>query len=153
MPNTVSPTQALFTVFQSGLLVSGNTRITLAQQIQSGAAIMSVAVSGADEYIQLFKTPGTKLEPTTGGIFQGVVSSVIAEEIFIRRATYDVSGGASTAETVLRQRIVDSKITVASGNFASGFNLPRPYLIGENSPMPSELFSKGRLEWRFHYVL
>jgi hypothetical protein len=83
-----------------------------------------------------------------------VVNDIVTEEIFVRRATYDVSGANNQALGVARQRVVDSIITVASGAFnASPFNLPRPYLVNQKWPMPSELFAKAQLDWRYHYLL
>ena len=150
MPNTVDAVQSLYNVFQSGVVVSGNTQITLAEQFTSGSAIMSLRVSGFNEYIQVFRMPGAQVTAVTGGTYQGAVSEVVAEEIYIRRATYDNQQVLS----ILNQRIADSKITVASGAFnSSGFNLPRPYLSRENAPMVYELNGKARLEWRFRYLL
>jgi len=130
----------------SGLVVSGNSYITLAKIITSGDALTSLRVSGFTDFIGL-RLERNEIRPLTGGVFTEVADYVSAE-IYIHVSGAQVLSG-------LRQRINDFKITVASGAWESGntVNIALPTLVAEDWTMPHERVGRAKLTYRFRYLL
>jgi len=148
-----NPVQAVFTIVGSGLVVSGNTAIIVMEQITSGDAFSSIKVSGYTESIQIYRGKPSTVVPVLDHGHEGAVAEMVSTDIYIRRASYDTSGGNNQTFQALTQRVIDLKNTFASGVWWSGFNLPAPKLVSEQWPMPSELNAKAALVWRFRYLL
>lgn len=130
----------MYSVLQSGLLVSGNSYISLNKQVVSGDALSNLRVSGFTDLV-LLKQGRSETEPLIGGTFTAVADYVEAE-IYVHKSGIALSG--------VRRLIDDFKITVASGTWT---NPARPYLVGEEWPLPQEKVSKGKLIYRFRYAL
>lgn len=134
----------LLTVLQSGLLVSGNSDVSLVKVITSGDAMTSFTVSGKTELIAL-RQGRNETNPMLGGQVTTIADYVIAD-IFIH---YPYANTSSTV-TTLRTRVDDFKITIASGTFT---NPPRPIFVAESWPVAHEKFGHASLTYRFRYAL
>lgn len=154
MSFTISdPISAAFTIFQSGIAVSGNTAIIVMEQITSGDAFSSIKVSGYSQSIQIYRGKPLSDAQVVGAGHFGAISDNVSIDIFVRNASYDTSGGNSQAFQIANRLYKDAINTVVSGVWNSGFNLPRPTLVSYQQPMPSELNTVGKTVWRFHYLL
>ena len=150
MPNLVDSVNTLFTTIQSGLVVSGNSYISVAKQVTSGDALASFRISGMTDFIGL-RLQRNETKGLTGGVFTEVADYVVAD-ISIH-GTYAKASGQTETQTLsgLRQRVDDFKITVASGTW-SGTNPARPILVSESWSLPHEKAGKAELVWRFRYL-
>ena len=150
MPNTLDTVQTLLSVLQSGLVVSGNSYITVQRQTVSGDALSNMRVSGYTEliYLRNARTDGMGL---TGGN-NTEIADYTDIDIYVSFRQSQVSGVGthSGAYSTLRQRVDDTKITMASGTFTAP---PRPILIAENWPQPHQQVAKSTLSYRTRYVL
>lgn len=150
MSLVLDPLAAFTTIFSSGLVVSGNNRIQVFTIVSSGNLMQSDRISGYDEGIQFSRNAPSTLDCVTGSRYEGKVTEIIVEDIFIRRKTFDSSG---VAFDVCRQRFVDSVSTVSSGVWSSGFNLPKPYLVQRMEPVGQGQFAHAQLQWKVRWLL
>lgn len=135
------------TAIQSGLVVSGNTAITIGRAIVSGDTL-STTKSGQTDFIQL-RMSRDQTSPLTGGFFNEIADTVVAE-IGIRY-TY-VPPVTSGAPASLIQRVSDFKTTIVSGrNVFVGTSMPQ--LIAEEWPTLHEKTAKARLSYRVRYLM
>ena len=150
MPNTLDTVQTLLTVLQSGLVVSGNSYITVQRQTVSGDALSNMRVSGYTELIYL-RNARTDGQGLTGGNNTEIADYTdIDIYISFRQSQISGVGTHSGAYSTLRQRVDDTKITIASGSFSSP---PRPVFVGENWPQPHQQVAKATTSYRTRYVL
>lgn len=149
MPNNVNSVQTLLDVLNSGLVVSGNADITVQRQTISGDALSNQRVSGYTTviYLRNGRTDGIGI---TGGTFTEMADYVDSEVLItLRQSQVSGIGLNSGAVAILKTRVDDLKITVASGTFT---NPPRPIQISENWPQPHQQVAKATLIWRFKYL-
>ena len=138
MPDTADSVDILYGLFRSGLVVSGNSYITVAKAATSGDALSSFRVSGFTTFIGIIGGR-TEVEPLIGGTFTAMADYVDVE-IFHRESGIAVSG--------LRMRVNDAKITVASGAFPIS-GVARPVQTAESQPLQHEHIAKAKLTYRF----
>ena len=146
MPNTVDTVKAFKTILQSGIVVSGNVFITVNTQIVSGDATTSLYLSGVgrNESILIRKAQILNPKTMTGGKFTSL-TDVIETTIFSR-----ISGFAYTNVV---QRAQDLKITIASGNWHSGYNLALPVIYDEVWPLNTADVAKVAIKYKVSYAL
>lgn len=150
MPNTLDTTQTILAVLQSGLVVSGNSYITVQRQTVSGDALSNMRVSGYTELIYL-RNARTDGQGLTGGNNTEIADYTdIDIYVSFRQSQISGVGIGSGAYSTLRQRVDDTKITIASGTFTSP---PRPILISETWPQSHQQVAYGKLNYRTRYLL
>jgi len=147
MPNTINAVNVLFNVLKSGVVASGNSVMTIAEELTSGDALMSFAVSGKTEGIFL-RQGRTQTDPLTGVAHFNAIADHVIVDVFVHKSYQNQSGVGSL--TPLKRIEDDLKITVYSGSFS---NPARPHLTAEDASMQHEKYAVLRQEWRFRYLL
>ncbi len=137
-------------VLQSGVVVSGNSYITVARSMTSGDALSSFRVSGPTDLIAIRLTRNVTM-PLLGGRFNKVEDYVDAE-IYHHDVTANAAGIISSSGSVaIVQRLVnDFKVSVSGGTWSG---VPPPQLVQEVHPYAQMQFSKARLSYRVQYLL
>jgi len=149
LSNPVDSVNSLYTVIQSGLVVSGNTNMQVVKQVTSGDNLTSARMSGTGgfEYIALRLSRNEPM-PLVGGTFTHVTDYVEAN-IYIHYP-YGPAFNTSSVLSNLVQRVKDFKTTVYSGTWT---NPAKPFIAQEEWPQPHEKVAKAKLVYRFRYLL
>jgi hypothetical protein len=148
VPSNIDAAGNIYNVIASGLVVSGNSYITVQTSLLSGQAASSLgyATSGKTDaiYIRLVRD---QTEPMTGGVYNAIADNIVLEVYNLR--VYQ-GGDTNVAMSGLRTRVNDLKVTMASGSFTG---MSRPMLISESWPLPQEKWAKATLIYRTRYLL
>jgi hypothetical protein len=140
----------MLNIVQSGVVVSGNSFITVARSMTSGDALSSFRVSGPTDLIAIRLTRNITM-PLLGGRFNKVEDYVDAE-IWHHDVTANASGVISSSGSVaiVQKMVNDFKVTISGGTWSG---VPPPQLVSEVHPYAQQQFAKGRLTYRVQYLL
>jgi len=148
---TVDSVGVFLNAIQSGLVVSGNSFITVARVVNSGDALSSFRVSGPTDFIGIRLSPG-RGAALTGRYFTEMQDNVVID-VYHHDVTATVSGPAYPGTVaVVQQRINDLKLTVSGATWA-GTGVPPPKLVSESHPLAQAQFARGELTYRVRYLL
>lgn len=135
---------------QSGVVVSGNSSITVARSMTSGDALASFRIGGKQDMLAVRLTKNEPI-PFTGS-FYTKVADMVNIDVYHHDTAAGTSGLSSSSGSVaIVQRLVnDLKVTV-SGFAWSG--VPPPKLAGEGHPYAQAQFAHATVTYRVRYLL